>query len=71
MYTFFFLNQDKLWKQMLDACLNAQGEGDFPGSPVVKYTHFHCTDGGLIPGWGTKISNVMWYSQKKKKHEGF
>ena len=52
---------------MLDACLNVQGEGDFPGSPVVKYAHFHCRGEGVIPGWGTKISNVMRYSHQRKK----
>ena len=31
---------------------------------------FHCRGGpGLIPGWGTKIPQVTWYSQKKKSAE--
>ena len=26
-------------------------------------------DSGLIPGWGTKIPHVSWYSQKEKKRK--
>ena len=34
---------------------------------VVKTLHFHFRDLGLIPGWGTKTPQAMWYDQKKKK----
>ena len=37
--------------------------GEFPGSPVVRTPCFHCRGHGLIPGWGTKIPHVPWYSQ--------
>ena len=29
------------------------GEGDFPGGPVVKNLPCNAGDTGLIPGWGT------------------
>ena len=32
----------------------------FPGGPVSKAPHFHCS---LIPGWGTKIPHAA-HSQK-------
>ena len=28
---------------------------DFPGGPVVKNPPCNAEDGGLIPGWGTKM----------------
>ena len=37
---------------------------DLPGGPVVKALHLTVQRGmGLIPGWGTKILHVTWYSQ--------
>ena len=32
---------------------------------MVRNWHFHCQGPGLIPGQGTKISWVLWHSQKK------
>ena len=40
---------------------------ELPGCPVVRTWHFYCQGHGLIPGWGTKILQASWYSQKKKK----
>ena len=35
---------------------------------MVKTPRSHCREGlGSIPGWGTKILQAVWYSQKKKK----
>ena len=39
---------------------------EFPGSPVVRTQHFHCGGPGSIPGQGTKITQVAWYSQRGK-----
>ena len=40
---------------------------EFLDGPVVRTQCFHCRDLGSIPGQGTKIPQVMWHSQKKKK----
>ena len=43
--------------------------GDFPGSPVVRATHFHCRGNqGWILGQRTKICLVT-QSKKKEKQE--
>ena len=42
---------------------------EFPGGPVVRTQHFHCPGLGSIPGWGTKIPQAAWQSQKKKKKQ--
>lgn len=34
--------------------------GDFPGDPVVKMSPSNADDAGLIPGWGIKMSQVLW-----------
>ena len=47
--------------------LNKTNNWEFPGSPVVRTPHFHCQGWGLIPGWGTKIPQIAWHGQKKKK----
>ena len=39
----------------------------FPGRLVVRIWGFHCGGLGLIPGWGTKISQAWWQGQKKQK----
>ena len=41
---------------------------DFPVSPVVRMWRFHCCGLDSIPGWGTKILQAAWCSQKKKKY---
>ena len=41
---------------------------DLPGSLEVMTLCIHCMGTGLIPGWGTKILNVVWCTQKKKKN---
>ena len=40
---------------------------EFPGSPEVKYEHFHCRGPGSIPGQGTKIPQNVQGGEKKKK----
>ena len=35
---------------------------------MVRTWCFHCRGPSSIPGWGTRISQVMWRSQKKKKN---
>ena len=37
---------------------------EFPSGPVAKTWHFHCGGLGSIPGWGTKILQAVWHSQK-------
>ena len=44
-----------------------EGFRDFPGSSVGKTPLFQCRGMGSVPGWGTKIPQATWYSQKKKK----
>ena len=34
---------------------------------VVRIQCFHCWGLDSIPGWGTKILQAVWNSQKKKK----
>ena len=41
--------------------------GDFSGVPMVKLYALNAGGVGSIPGWGTKIPNDLWHSQKKKK----
>ena len=40
---------------------------DFTGGPVVKNPPSKAGDAGLIPGWGTKISQAVPQGKKKKK----
>ena len=40
---------------------------DFPCGPVVKMSPSNADDAGLIPGWGIKMSQVLWAKKKKKK----
>ena len=42
--------------------------GDFPGSPVVKTSCFHCRGTDSIPGQGTKIPQTTECGKKKKKY---
>lgn len=39
---------------------------DLPGGPVVRTSASTAEGMGLLPGWGTRISHVVWYSQKRK-----
>ena len=39
---------------------------EVPGSQGVRTQHFHCQGSDSIPGWGTKILQARWRSQKKK-----
>ena len=48
-------------------CEDKEQAWDFPGSSVVKNAHFKAGGMGLIPGQGTKILQVTWHGQKKKK----
>ena len=38
----------------------------FPSGSMVRAPHIHCWSPGSIPGWGTKIPQATWHSQKKK-----
>ena len=40
--------------------------GDFPGNPA-KNLSCNVGDTGWIPGWGTKIPHVTWWTQNKNK----
>ena len=43
---------------------------EHPGGPVVRTPCFHCNGHrghGSIPGWGSKIQQAMWLSQKTQK----
>ena len=41
---------------------------DFTGNPVASTPHFQCRGAGLIPGWGTKISDAAsWHDQKLER----
>ena len=40
---------------------------EFSGGPVVRTQDFYFWGPGSIPGWGTKIPQAAWSSQKKKK----
>ena len=40
---------------------------EFPGSPVIRSQCFHCWSLGSICGWGTKVPQAKWYSQKLKE----
>ena len=40
---------------------------DFPCGPVVKMSPSNADDAGLIPGWGIKMSQVLWAKKKKKR----
>ena len=40
---------------------------DIPGYSVVNTPLFNCRGQGSIAGLGTKISQAIWYGQKKKK----
>ena len=42
---------------------------DFPYGPVVKMSPSNADDAGLIPGWGIKMSQVLWAKKKKKKKQ--
>ena len=33
---------------------------EFPGGPVVRTRHFHCSGPGSIPGGETKIPQATW-----------
>jgi len=38
---------------------------------VVQWLRLHALNAGvlgLVPGWGIKIPQVMWYGQKQNKH---
>ena len=37
--------------------------------PMVRTSRFHSRSQGLIPGWGIKISQAAWPSQKKKREK--
>ena len=37
---------------------------EFPRSPAVQTLNFHCQGPGSIPGWGTKIPQVIRCGQK-------
>ena len=39
---------------------------EFPDGPVIRTLDFYCCGVGLIPGQGTKISQVVQQGQKKK-----
>ena len=43
-----------------------QPSWEFPGGPVVKTQYCHYQGPGSIPGWGTKIPQVMWQKKKTK-----
>ena len=51
-------------------CFNQKRETGIPRafscSPVVRTQHFHCEGLGSGPGWGTKIPQALWHSQKNK-----
>ena len=40
---------------------------DFPGGPVIKTPHFHCSGQGSIPGLGTKILYATGGRNQKKR----
>ena len=40
---------------------------DIPGIQWLGLCASTAGDTGLIPGWGTKISHVMWHDQKQNK----
>ena len=44
-----------------------QPSWEFPGGPVVHTRHRHYQGPGSIPGWGTKIPQVMWQKNKTKQ----
>ena len=49
-------------------CSNNNVFWDFAGGPpVVKNLLSNAGDADLIPGWGTKIPQVVWYSKKQNK----
>ena len=39
---------------------------DFPGGPVVRTQHLHCTGLGSIPGRGTKVPQATRYGPKQQ-----
>ena len=48
----------------------SSSDGDFPGSPLVKTSSFHCTGTGSIPGLGTKIPHVAQPNNNQKLTAG-
>ena len=50
-------------------CEDKEQAWDFPGCSVVKNVHFNAGGMGSDPGQGTKILQVIWYSQKQKQKE--
>ena len=56
----------KLYSKMLVFFFCNGVSGDFPGSPVVKTSCFHCRGTDSIPGQGTKIPQTTECGKKKK-----
>ena len=42
---------------------------ELPGGPVVRTKRFHYCGLGSVAGWGIKIPQVVWHSQKEKYHD--
>ena len=42
---------------------------DFPCGPVVKMSPSNADDAGSIPGWGIKMSQVLWAKTKQNKNK--
>ena len=51
----------------LNLIVREEESEEFPGSPVVRVSRFHCQGRWLIPGQGTKILQAGQCGQKKKK----
>ena len=61
-----------IWKQLVSTnewMIKKLWYWEFPGYPVVRIQCFHCWGLDSIPGWGTKILQAVWNSQKKKKEK--
>ena len=46
-------------------CFKKKWEREFPGSPVVRTRALTAMGLGLVPGWRTKISQVLCPGQNK------
>ena len=55
-----------VWDQQIQT-ITYRMDREFPGGPVVRTWHCHCHGPGSISRQETKILQVMWRGQKKKK----
>ena len=60
----------KSWSENFNAIINIKKTPeDFPGGPVVKSPHFHCSGGHRFSPWSGELHMLCGADRKKKTPE--